>query len=242
MRSKKIEINSSGEDVYYRRDFSSNTGVDRFGNKVTQDLAGNVRGVAKEDGVDEPDFSYQEKYTLKNSVDKYGNYVADSVIDDNFIESLVNQAKTLIDSGVMIVNKALPYGEVDLQDENMTEDNKKALQVILDIYNNREQIMNKKSNITLTTIADKSEYSDEEIDFIKTVSEQLGISAENLIANIKAENEPKKYVCLCCNTEMNDNDNFCSNCGSKKVLSCNGCGVKLKENNNFCPNCGFKIR
>lgn len=206
-----------------------------------KDPAGNTHGVAKED-EELPDFSYQTKYNMKNSVDKYGNYVADSILNETFLENLLNQTKSLVDNRVMPVRKQLPNGEFDAEDEELTQESLKALQVILDIYNKKDQLVSEPCNLTLKSIADKDTYDDNEKDFIKTVADQLGISSDVLVSNIKKTNIVSQIKCSSCGENMNIDDNFCAFCGTKKTLSCGNCGVDLRENSNFCSNCGSSIK
>lgn len=50
-----------------------------------------------------------------------------------------------------------------------------------------------------------------------------------------------KY-CSNCGKELNDDDLFCSKCGTKQILErkCINCGIKLDEDAVFCPKCGTK--
>lgn len=50
-----------------------------------------------------------------------------------------------------------------------------------------------------------------------------------------------KY-CSNCGKELNDDDLFCSKCGTKQIIErkCINCGIKLDEDAVFCPKCGTK--
>lgn len=62
-----------------------------------------------------------------------------------------------------------------------------------------------------------------------------------------------KTLCPKCNSIINENDKFCTNCGEeiieekevvekteKKDIYCSNCNTLLDENSNFCTNCGKK--
>ncbi len=53
--------------------------------------------------------------------------------------------------------------------------------------------------------------------------------------------------CRHCGFQLNDNDKFCSNCGTScsfqktNINQCPNCGIEVKLSSMFCPNCGAKI-
>ena len=50
-------------------------------------------------------------------------------------------------------------------------------------------------------------------------------------------------TCPYCNSQMDDDNLFCENCGKKYPQGkiCPQCGVELNENDLFCQNCGTKV-
>ena len=51
--------------------------------------------------------------------------------------------------------------------------------------------------------------------------------------------------CEKCGAEINENDNFCSNCGEEVKTPeeniCGKCGAEINEGDKFCSNCGEKV-
>jgi len=252
----KIESTSTGKDAYSRRDFAANTEVDKHGNKTAIDNAGNVRLVANEDWESGtgPDFSYQKKYNLSNSIDKHGNNVVNaSVLDDAFIETLANASKGLLDNRMLRVSKALPDGDLNLdtKEEELSEGGIKSLQLLVDAYNqykDREKPYLYPKNITLKSLVNQETYTEDEKEFIHIVAEELKVTPEQLIRNIKEEVKDYKklekigIICDNCNAKIGKNDNFCSNCGQKRQLCCDNCSAIVTPNVNFCANCGYRLK
>ena len=60
-----------------------------------------------------------------------------------------------------------------------------------------------------------------------------------------AETSSEEIKCPNCNTIMNANSKFCSECGNKveikKPSFCTECGQPIVEGSKFCANCGNKI-
>lgn len=59
-------------------------------------------------------------------------------------------------------------------------------------------------------------------------------------------------ICVVCNTELNDTDKFCPECGNKMPVMesvsvsvrkqfCPKCGAEVNEGDKFCPECGAKM-
>lgn len=54
--------------------------------------------------------------------------------------------------------------------------------------------------------------------------------------------------CEKCGTQIDDNEQFCSNCGTKAKNSgsakkfCESCGKEVNENAVVCPNCGVSVK
>lgn len=51
----------------------------------------------------------------------------------------------------------------------------------------------------------------------------------------------EKIICPNCNSELNPNVKFCTQCGYKLNLKCPSCGSEIHENDKFCTSCGFKL-
>jgi len=109
--TNKIENTSGNKEDYIRRDFASHTQSDKYGNKATRDNAGNVI-LNNNKEKEEKDFSYQKKYNLISRIDsECGYYVDASILDDCFIETLIEKTKNLISSGKKMEVKYLPQEE-----------------------------------------------------------------------------------------------------------------------------------
>lgn len=52
-------------------------------------------------------------------------------------------------------------------------------------------------------------------------------------------------VCSNCGTPLDDNQAFCSKCGTQKIapkkIACSKCGTELQDGQKFCPKCGQKV-
>lgn len=85
---------------------------------------------------------------------------------------------------------------------------------------------------------------------------EKAIKAKEENSEEKTENEEKttpdsnnhsinQNRCPSCNAELDDDDKFCSQCGTSivatKPLFCSECGAKLKSGVKFCSSCGQKV-
>lgn len=213
--SNKIENTSSNKEDYIRRDFASNSKTDKYGNKSVKDEAGNVKLDHNKDSI-EKDFSYQKKYNLMSRTDSEGgNYVDASVLDDAFIETLIEKTKGLISSGKRTEVKQLPKNEdglheYEIEEKDLDIESIASLQKIVDNYINNK--------------------SDEKNTMVVTSSVKEGI-----------EDSTQIKICLNCEKENNINANFCQFCGNAFELKCKKCNNIISEEANFCPKCGEKI-
>lgn len=224
----KIENKSIGKD-YARRDFKSAEVVDKHGNHTCLDNAGNIRLVAVEDGNEAPDFSYQKKYNLQVGLDEEGNnQVNASVLDDAFIENLVNQSKGLIEGGSYKASKSLPDGEIslDVEDQELQDNQKKTLEEIVLAYDKIKEIQQ----------TDMSS-----IDLIEQIEEPLDKNIKTSKLQVISEIS-LKIPCQYCDEEILLPANFCQNCGEKRIKVCAECNFEIVGNNNFCGNCGNKLK
>ena len=247
----KITSTSSGNDRYSRRDFTAKSSVDKYGNKPLKDNAGNSRLMAKEDGDEEPDFSYQTKYSHKTYTDQFGDTKTDlSVLDDAFIDTLTNISKGLIDSRMFKVSKKLPDGSMDIETENqeITNEGVRSLQEIIDMcdqYKNVNKSNDQPSNITFRSIRGKKieDLDEYELQFINHIADSIGVDAETLLTQT-AENKLQTIgaICLKCKSEIVGNANFCQNCGEKVENRCSSCNSLIVKNANFCQTCGTNLK
>jgi hypothetical protein len=220
--TKKIESISGKEERYSRRDFSTidkdgdaiEGDIDKYGNKVVTDKAGNKKLVAIEDGKETPDFSYQEKYNIKTKVNKDGMYKAEiSILDDACIESLAEASKSILDHNSMMFAKMLPDGKVSTySEEELTDDQKDSLEKLINIG----EIIKQSKNIC---------------------KEDTEIEDDNLEEN---SNKTENNTCHYCNHELIKGAKFCHNCGERNSV-CSNCGEQISDDSNFCHNCGNKI-
>lgn len=85
------------------------------------------------------------------------------------------------------------------------------------------------------TVSAKETDEDSEVSIKDTVEEAL--EERGLAEAIKEE------VCRECGSSLEENDQFCGQCGSKviKVRNCPSCGNDLQENDRFCRKCGTPV-
>lgn len=204
----KITSTSSGKD-YYRRDFSSNQDVDKHGNKTTKDYAGNARLIAKTDGCEEPDFSYQKKYNMDVYNDKFGNQKVDiSVLDDAFIENLINVSKNILDDNTLMKSKILPEGNLEMEEEKLTDEGINSLQKIINSY---QEYQSQKTS----DVIENSETMSENEETPKIICNNCNTEIPSFsnfcpICGVKILTK-----CPICGTIILNDANFCSNCGEK---------------------------
>ena len=48
-------------------------------------------------------------------------------------------------------------------------------------------------------------------------------------------------TCKNCSSEMEQGDNFCSQCGAPAVIRCSSCNAEIEEEDKFCAKCGVKL-
>lgn len=69
---------------------------------------------------------------------------------------------------------------------------------------------------------------------------------KNLIDNENQQEEKSVKFCVYCGTKIEENHNYCKNCGrsavDENIRHCINCGEKVNENQKFCPNCGNKVK
>lgn len=215
--TNKIENTSNNKEDYIRRDFSSKTNNDRYGNKSTKDEAGNIVSIHKDE--EDKDFSYQKKYNLMSRNDtEGGNYVDVSVMDDAFVDNLVEKTKSLISSGKRMNIKHLPKDDEDnmryeVDEKEIDIDTITSLQKIVDTY-----IGN--------TVEEREEKT------IKEITSSL---------KIKHNNEINEKLCYHCNKIISEDAKFCQFCGIPVELKCQKCNHIILDEANYCPQCGEKI-
>lgn len=222
----KIESISGENERYSRRDFSTidNNGdtivgdIDKYGNKVVTDKAGNKKLVAIEDGKETPDFSYQEKYNIKTRINKDGIYKAEiSILDDACIESLAEASKSLLNHNNMRFAKKLPDGTISIdRTEELTNEQKDNLEKLINIG----EIIKKSKEI----------YKEDETLNNDLPNDNIEENSDNVENNI----------CHYCKHELIKGAKFCHNCGKRNSI-CINCGEQILEDSNFCHNCGNEI-
>lgn len=73
-------------------------------------------------------------------------------------------------------------------------------------------------------------------------------STQNTLSSNEDRTTKDEYTCSDCNSSVNENDKFCSNCGadisSKKNINytCSNCNQSVNEKDKFCANCGSALR
>lgn len=246
-QATKIQSTSSGNDRYSRRDFGTANAVDKYGNKIAKDLAGNSRLVAKEDGV-EPDFTYQKKYNVSPETDNHGNFVVNLSLENEenfkiFFEDVVNASKGLLDGGKFRKQKMLPNGEesIETEDVELSEDGVTALEKLINNYNayknqNEALITETPRNITLKSLVYKSveNFSNEEKEFVANLATYLETDVDSvldMLDSMRLESDQPQPIAV--NkpevTKVTAQESQCVHCGES-----------LPEMAKFCSNCGTK--
>lgn len=105
--------------------------------------------------------------------------------------------------------------------------------------NCNENLLNKAKPIIVETTPKK-----EEVEKLEENKEKV---PENPKEEKKFNNEPKQTdICLKCGAKMGPEEEFCSECGTKKgevsKNKCSKCGAILEENKKFCSKCGAKVK
>jgi rRNA maturation endonuclease Nob1 len=249
---KKIESTSSGTDRYFRRDFGTIDNRDKYGNEIIIDNAGNKVLAAKEDKDNgrEFNFDYQKKYDLHVSNDKDGNRRYDaSILDDAFIETLAQISSNLLEVGNFRVYKELSDGTTEGRTVDMDIKGKDNIKRILDAFRKYKDIdysdeqEEPEINITILSLANKVEYTEEEQQFIINLADYMNLSVEEVLELIDNSKNFKVAKCNFCDTDIPDGGNFCPNCGHKKqvIVLCPSCKKAVSEGSHFCAFCGCKV-
>jgi len=248
----KIESTSSGTDRYFRRDFGTVHNRDKYGNEIMTDNAGNKVLAAKEDKDNgrEFDFDYQKKYDLHVSNDKEGNRRYDaSILDDAFLETLAKTSSNLLEVGNFRVYKELSDGTTEGRTINMDVEGKENIKKILDAFRKYKDIDDSEEqeepeiNITILSLANKVEYTEEEQQFIINLADYMELSVEEVLELIDNSKNLEVEKCNFCDTAIPDGGSFCPNCGHKKqvVFLCPSCKKTVSEGSYFCAFCGCKV-
>lgn len=67
---------------------------------------------------------------------------------------------------------------------------------------------------------------------------QMSNVATKMNTNEKTEQPKNKLKCVNCGAEVDENQKFCPECGTKIGEFCKNCGARLSKNQKFCPECG----
>ena len=67
---------------------------------------------------------------------------------------------------------------------------------------------------------------------------QMSNVATKMNTNEKTEQPKNKLRCVNCGAEVDENQKFCPECGTKIGEFCKNCGARLSKNQKFCPECG----
>lgn len=67
---------------------------------------------------------------------------------------------------------------------------------------------------------------------------QMSNVATKMNTNEKTEQPKSKLKCVNCGAEVDENQKFCPECGTKIGEFCKNCGARLSKNQKFCPECG----
>lgn len=72
----------------------------------------------------------------------------------------------------------------------------------------------------------------------KSVDEVIAPAVSQIVKKVKNANDE---VCPNCNDKVEENEIFCSNCGTQLKKKCTNCNTVNQTKNNFCKNCGTKL-
>lgn len=116
--------------------------------------------------------------------------------------------------------------------------------VVLLVAHNRD-ISSFAASSTMPVVKEVTEYTADNI--APSIGKGLGHVtsgvATGIAKGIAATKNATKSTCSTCGSVLNDDEQFCSNCGAKidKSKTCPQCGASLKTNAKFCSNCGTKL-
>ena len=89
-------------------------------------------------------------------------------------------------------------------------------------------------NIDVGTILDNEDILDERAQDLVNAGDEFSESDHSMDIE-------ETIICPNCNSELNPNVKFCTQCGYKLDLKCPSCGSEIHENDKFCTSCGFKL-